>query len=51
MAGYDDGRVACTDQAIVIRHYYLLGAKRIKYQNIREVRGVNITSGRERGLR
>ena len=38
MAGYDDGRVACTDQEIVIRHYYFLGAKRIKYQAIRQVR-------------
>jgi len=40
MAGYDDGRVTCTDQEIVIRHYYPLGAKRIKYQAIREVRVV-----------
>jgi hypothetical protein len=38
MAGYDDGRVACTDQEIVIRHYYPLGAKHIKYQAIRQVR-------------
>ena len=37
MAGYDDGRVACTDQEIVIRHYYLVGAKRIRYQDIRRV--------------
>jgi hypothetical protein len=40
MAGYDDGRVACTDQEIVIRHYYPIGAKRIRYQAIREVRSV-----------
>jgi hypothetical protein len=40
MPGYDDGRVACTDDEIVIRHYYLVGAKRIKYQAIREVRSV-----------
>ncbi|MGH3185314.1 MAG: hypothetical protein ACRDOH_31230 [Streptosporangiaceae bacterium] len=38
MTGYDDGRVACTDQEIIIRHYYLLGAKHIKYQAIREAR-------------
>jgi hypothetical protein len=38
MPGYDDGRVACTDEELVIRHYYLFGAKRIKYQAIREVR-------------
>ena len=37
MTGYDDGRVACTDQEIVIRHYYLAGAKRIKYSDIRKV--------------
>jgi hypothetical protein len=40
MPGYDDGRVACTDDEIVIRHYYLFGGKRIKYQAIREVRSV-----------
>ncbi len=39
MAGYDDGRVACTDQEIIIRHYYFpLGAKRVRYQDIREAR-------------
>jgi hypothetical protein len=38
--GYDDGRIVCTDQEIIIRHYYLVGAKRIKYQAIREVRSV-----------
>jgi hypothetical protein len=38
MAGYDDGRVACTDQEIIIRHYYPLGAKHIKYHAIRQVR-------------
>ena len=44
MAGYDDGRVTCTDQEIIIRHYYPLGAKRIKYQAIREVRVVTLGS-------
>jgi hypothetical protein len=38
MAGYDDGRVACEDREIVIRHYYLFGAKRIGYQDIREAK-------------
>jgi hypothetical protein len=38
MEGYDDGRVACDDQGIVIRHYYLFGAKRIGYGDIREAR-------------
>ena len=36
--GYDDGRVACDDQGIVIRHYYLFGAKRVGYGDIREAR-------------
>jgi hypothetical protein len=41
VAGYDDGRVTCTDQGIVIRHYYFpAGAKRIPYSAIREVRRV-----------
>lgn len=38
MAGYDDGRVACGDREIVIRHYYLFGAKRIGYSEVREAR-------------
>jgi hypothetical protein len=38
MAGYDDGRVACEDREIVIRHYYLFGAKRIGYAGIREAK-------------
>jgi hypothetical protein len=37
MPGYDDGRVACTDQEIVIRHYYLMGPKRIRYDQIGKV--------------
>ena len=41
MAGYDDGRVACTDHDLVIGHYYFpAGAKRIPYQAIRQVRVV-----------
>ena len=41
MAGYDDGRVACTDQEIVLRNYYgPFIAKHISYQAIREVRDV-----------
>ncbi len=41
VAGYDDGRVACTDDGLLIRHYYLYGAKRIRYSDIREVRRVS----------
>jgi hypothetical protein len=36
---YDDGRIALTDDEIVIRHYYApVGDKHIKYAAIREVR-------------
>jgi hypothetical protein len=37
MTGYDDGRIACDDQGLLIRHYYLIGAKRISYSAIRGV--------------
>lgn len=41
MAGYDDGRVACTDHEVILRNYYgPFFAKRISYQEIREVRQV-----------
>ena len=41
MEGYDDGRVACTGDEIVIGGYYMFhGAKRIRYSDIREVRSV-----------
>ncbi len=48
---YDDGRVACTDDALVIRLYYFpFGDKRIPYANIGQVRRVPLTgmSGRYR---
>jgi len=39
--GYDDGRVACSDQGIILRNYYgPFVAKRISYDSIREVRDV-----------
>jgi hypothetical protein len=40
VTGYDDGRVACTDDELIIRHYYLAGAKHIGYQEIHEARQV-----------
>jgi hypothetical protein len=42
VAGYDDGKVACTDRELVIRHYYFFasGAKHIPYSAIREARRV-----------
>lgn len=45
MAEYDDGKVTCTGQGLVIRHYYFpAGPKRIPYQAIREVRAVPLGS-------
>jgi hypothetical protein len=45
VAGYEDSTVACTDSALVIRHYYFpAGAKRIPYSTIREVRRVPLGS-------
>jgi hypothetical protein len=36
---YDDGGVACTDDSLVIRHYYFpFGDKRIPYTKIEQVR-------------
>jgi hypothetical protein len=49
--GYDDGKVACTDQELVIRNYYFffMGAKHIPYSAIREARRVRLgTMGRWR---
>lgn len=44
---YDDGRVACTDDGLIIRHYYFPGgAKRIPYGKIRQVRWVSLKSMR-----
>jgi len=41
MTGYDDGRVICTDQEVILRNYYgPFVAKHISYEEIREVRDV-----------
>jgi hypothetical protein len=41
VANYDDGRVACTNEELIIRHYYApFGTKHIKYSAIREVHEV-----------
>jgi hypothetical protein len=44
VAGYDDGKVACTDDELIIRDYYFFagGAKRIPYSAIREARQVRL---------
>jgi len=34
---YDDGGIACDDDALIIRRYYLWGSKRIPYASIRDV--------------
>jgi hypothetical protein len=44
MAGYDDGRIALTDDEIILRRYSLWRARRISYQAIREVRQVPLAS-------
>ena len=44
MAGYDDGRVVCTDDEIILRRYYTWRARRIRYEAIREVRQVPLAS-------
>jgi len=41
---YDDGRVALTDDALVIRNYYFpFGAKHIRYADISQVRRKPLT--------
>lgn len=44
---YDDGRVACTEDAVLIRWYYFpAGTKRVPYARIREVRPRPAAKGR-----
>jgi hypothetical protein len=46
---YDDGGVACTEDALVIRRYYFpLGDRRIPYAKIGQARRVPLTSMRGR---
>ncbi len=47
---YDDGRIACTDTALLIRWYYPWGAKQIPYSSIRSVerRALGASGGRWR---
>ncbi|HUY64996.1 MAG TPA: hypothetical protein VMV14_10845 [Acidimicrobiales bacterium] len=47
---YDDGRIACDDEALVIRRYYPWGAKRIPYRAIVSVtrRQMEVVSGKWR---
>lgn len=43
---YDDGRVACDDDGVTIRWYYLWGPKRIPYRAIRSAREFGLSSVR-----
>lgn len=40
---YDDGGVACDEQGLTIRRYYLWGAKRIPYTSIEAVTELPLT--------
>jgi len=46
---YHDRWITCTDDAIVIRWYYLWGAKRIPYTSIRSATQVDVTTFRGSG--
>jgi hypothetical protein len=45
---YDDGRVALDDAGVTIRHYYLWGAKRVRYSQITSVEERPLTPVRGR---
>jgi hypothetical protein len=42
-AHYDDGSVACDDEGLAIQRYYPWGARRIPYQEIRDVAMMPLT--------
>jgi hypothetical protein len=44
VTGYDDARVACTEDKLIIRHYYMSGAKHIGYPEIHEPHQVPLGS-------
>ena len=46
-ASYDDGRIVCDDRGLLIRWYYLWGAKRIPYAALRGLNELPLT-GRSR---
>jgi hypothetical protein len=46
---YDDGRIACTDDSLVIRRYYFpVGDKRVAYDSIKLVRRTPLLTGKGR---
>jgi hypothetical protein len=42
---YDDGRISCDHEGLVIRRYYPWGAKRIPYTTIKGVQQLSLTGG------
>jgi hypothetical protein len=42
--GYDDGRVICTGDAIILRRYYTWRSRAIKYRDIREARQFRLSA-------
>jgi hypothetical protein len=40
---YDDGRITCDDKGVLIRWYYLWGAKRVAYSSIKGVTVLPLT--------
>ena len=40
---YDDGHIACDDDALVIRNYYPWGSKRVPYSSIRRIEALPLT--------
>lgn len=40
---YDDGRIACDDEGVTIKWYYLWGRRKIPYSRIRSVRTYSLS--------
>jgi hypothetical protein len=40
---YDDGRIVCDDEGLVIRGYYPWGAKRVRYGSIKGIETLSLT--------
>jgi hypothetical protein len=45
---YDDGRIACDDEGVTVRWYYLWGHKRIPFRAIRSAKTFRLTPFRGR---
>jgi hypothetical protein len=42
---YDDGKIACDNQGVLIRRYYPWGAKRVPYASIKGIQELPLTGG------